>query len=377
MTTQEKQKQRILRDIQKRREKKKQAQKRCRIIALATAITICTVTLGIVYEASAKEISLTEINNFDGTRETKTIKTRVSNVNELLEEEGINISEADKLNVPVHAEVNNNDEIILTRGKQVTIKTNQGEQVVNVTEADAADALVEAGYIPGEYDEISSEGDTIELIEVTHDEEIQKESIPHEVEYVEDSDLPEGETAVISEGQDGVKEIKNKVTYRNGEEVSREVISEEITVEPENRVIAKGTAKPTPVPEKKSASKTSSSSSVPVNDTAGTVNGMKYSKKITMTATAYSTSPSENGGYTVSAMGNPLGYGIVAVDPSVVPLGSKVYVTSADGSWTYGVASAEDTGGAIKGNKIDLCYNSSVSEVNQFGRRSCVVYILE
>lgn len=377
MTTQEKQKQRILRDIQKRREKKKQAQKRCRIIALATAITICTVTLGIVYEASAKEISLTEINNFDGTRETKTIKTRVSNVNELLEEEGINISEADKLNVPVHAEVNNNDEIILTRGKQVTIKTNQGEQVVNVTEADAADALVEAGYIPGEYDEISSEGDTIELIEVTHDEEIQKESVPHEVEYVEDSDLPEGETAVISEGQDGVKEIKNKVTYRNGEEVSREVISEEITVEPENRVIAKGTAKPTPVPAKKSASKASSSSSVSVNDTAGTVNGMKYSKKITMTATAYSTSPSENGGYTVSAMGNPLGYGIVAVDPSVVPLGSKVYVTSADGSWTYGVASAEDTGGAIKGNKIDLCYNSSVSEVNQFGRRSCVVYILE
>lgn len=376
MTTQEKQKQRILRDIQKRREKKKQAQKRCRIIALATAITICTVTLGIVYEASAKEISLTEINNFDGTRETKTIKTRVSNVNELLEEEGINISEADKLNVPVHAEVNNNDEIILTRGKQVTIKTNQGEQVVNVTEADAADALVEAGYIPGEYDEISSEGDTIELIEVTHDEEIQKESVPHEVEYVEDSDLPEGETAVLSEGQDGVKEIKNKVTYRNGEEVSREVISEDVTVEPENRVIAKGTAKPTPVPAKKSASKTSSSA-VSVNDTAGTVNGMKYSKKITMTATAYSTSPSENGGYTVSAMGNPLGYGIVAVDPSVVPLGSKVYVTSADGSWTYGVASAEDTGGAIKGNKIDLCYNSSVSEVNQFGRRSCVVYILE
>jgi 3D (Asp-Asp-Asp) domain-containing protein len=76
-------------------------------------------------------------------------------------------------------------------------------------------------------------------------------------------------------------------------------------------------------------------------------------------------------------MGNQLGYGIVAVDPSVIPLGSKVYVTSADGSWTYGVASAEDTGGAIKGNKIDLCYSGSSSDVNGFGRRSCVVYILE
>ena len=96
-----------------------------------------------------------------------------------------------------------------------------------------------------------------------------------------------------------------------------------------------------------------------------------------MTATAYSTSPSENGGYTVSAMGNSLGYGIVAVDPSVVPLGSKVYVESTDGTWTYGVASAEDTGGAIKGNRIDLCYEGSVASVNTFGRRSCNVYILE
>ena len=93
-----------------------------------------------------------------------------------------------------------------------------------------------------------------------------------------------------------------------------------------------------------------------------------------MTATAYSTAPSENGGYTVSAMGNPLGYGIVAVDPNVIPLGSKVYVTSPDGSWSYGVASAEDTGGAIRGNKIDLCYDTNASA---FGRKSCVVYVLE
>ena len=93
-----------------------------------------------------------------------------------------------------------------------------------------------------------------------------------------------------------------------------------------------------------------------------------------MTATAYSTDPSENAGYTVSAMGNPLGYGIVAVDPNVIPLGSTVYVTAPDGSWVYGVASAEDTGGAIKGNKIDLCfpYNNDA-----FGRRSCVVYVLD
>lgn len=372
MTTQEKQKQKILRDIQRRREKKAQAKKRNRIAAVVTLILVCTIILGAVYEASAKEISLTEINDFDGTYETKTIKTRVSSVNELLEEEGIDINEADKLNVSVDAEVNNNDEIILTRGKQVTIKTNQGEHVVNITKADATDALVEAGYIPGEHDEISATDDTIELVEVNYSEDVQEEAIPFEVEYVEDSDLPEGETVVLSEGQEGIKEITSQVIYRDGEEFYREVTGEEITLEPENKVIAKGTAKATPAPAKSSSS--SSAPSKAASESGNTINGMKYSKKITMTATAYSTSPSENGGYTVSAMGNPLGYGIVAVDPSVIPLGSKVYVTSADGSWTYGVASAEDTGGAIKGNKIDLCYTSIPGG---FGRRSCVVYVLE
>lgn len=374
MTTQEIQKQQILRDIQRRRERKKHMKKRKRIAALAAVISICTVTLSAVYEASAKEISLTEINDFDGTYETRTIKTRVSSVDELLASEGIDISEADKLNVSVDAEVNNNDEIILTRGKQITIKTNQGEQVVNVTKADAADALVEAGVIPGEYDEISTYDDTIELVEVSYTEEVCEEPVSFEVEYVEDSDLPEGETVVLSEGQDGVKQITSQVIYRDGEEFYREVIDEEITVEPENEIIAKGTAKATPAP---AAAKTSSAVEKTSSSDSGTINGMKYSKKITMTATAYSTAPSENGGYTVSALGNPLGYGIVAVDPSVIPLGSKVYVTSADGSWTYGVASAEDTGGAIKGNIIDLCYSSSSGSASNFGRRSCVVYILE
>lgn len=112
-----------------------------------------------------------------------------------------------------------------------------------------------------------------------------------------------------------------------------------------------------------------------VGGSENTIDGMSYSRRIDMTATAYSTAPEENGGYSVSAMGGPLGYGVVAVDPNVIPLGSTVYVTAPDGSWSYGVASAEDTGGAIKGNRIDLCYESA-GEVDRFGRRGCVVYVL-
>lgn len=367
------QKQKALSEIKERREKKRLAKKRAhqrsKITAITAMILALMVAMGLVYEAYAKEINITEINDFNGTYETKTVKTRVESVDKLLEEAGIEVNEADRLNVPADAQINNNDEIIVTRGKRVTIKTNQGEKVVNVTKADAADALVQAGIIPGENDEISAEGDIIRLVEVKSDKDVTTEPVSFETEYVEDDGLPEGETSVISEGSEGVKEIISSVVYRDNEEVSREVISEDITLAPKNRIIAKGTAKPTPAP--KAGSKAVFASA---KDSGNYINGMRYSRKINMSATAYSTSPSENGGYSVSAMGNPLCYGIVAVDPSVVPLGSKVYVTSSDGSWSYGVASAEDTGGAIKGNRIDLCYDGSTGG---FGRRSCVVYILE
>ncbi len=73
--------------------------------------------------------------------------------------------------------VEDNENIVIKRGKRVTIKVGESEEVVTVTKADVKDALVEAGYIPGEYDQISSNGDnvassdTIELVSVSHTDE--------------------------------------------------------------------------------------------------------------------------------------------------------------------------------------------------------------
>ena len=66
----------------------------------------------------------------------------------------------------------------------------------------------------------------------------------------------------------------------------------------------------------------------------------------------------------------------MAVDPRVIPLGTRLYVQSLDGSSDYGFAVAEDTGGAIKGNKIDLFFETA-EQVRQFGRRRVKVYILD
>ena len=69
-------------------------------------------------------------------------------------------------------------------------------------------------------------------------------------------------------------------------------------------------------------------------------------------------------------MGTRLRYGVVAVDPRVIPLGTKLYIEG------YGYAVAEDTGGAIKGNRIDLCYTDR-AKAEAFGRRNVKVYILK
>lgn len=99
-------------------------------------------------------------------------------------------------------------------------------------------------------------------------------------------------------------------------------------------------------------------------------NGLNYSKVLNMNATAYSPDPAENGGYSVTALGTPLRRGVVAVDRRVIPLGTKLYIEG------YGYARAEDTGGAIKGNRIDLLFNTK-AECRNFGRRTVKVYILK
>ncbi|MGE5544563.1 MAG: 3D domain-containing protein, partial [Bacillota bacterium] len=97
----------------------------------------------------------------------------------------------------------------------------------------------------------------------------------------------------------------------------------------------------------------------------------RYTKVLTMTATAYCPCSKCNYPYTdqLSYIGLPLRQGIVAVDPNIIPLGTKLYVEG------YGDAIAADTGGAIKGNRIDLCFPDHQSAL-AFGIQNVKVYVL-
>ena len=94
----------------------------------------------------------------------------------------------------------------------------------------------------------------------------------------------------------------------------------------------------------------------------------RYSRTLTMSATAYTAYDDGNGSYTYR--GNFLRKGLVAVDPSVIPLGTRLYIEG------YGYAIADDIGGAIKGNKIDLAYENR-NDALRFGVRKVTVYVLD
>lgn len=171
------------------------------------------------------------------------------------------------------------------------------------------------------------------------------------------SSLEAGATQTVREGEAGEKAVTYKVRYEKGLEVSREVLSEEITKEPIDKIVEYGNKNAT--------------ANAPVN-----TGKLDYKYVLTCNATAYDLSAEENGGYAgQTATGVPLDKGVIAVDPRVIPLGSRVYIEALDGSWSYGYAVAADTGGAIKGNRVDLCYRTRY-ECIQFGRRPCRVYVL-
>ncbi|WP_246066896.1 3D domain-containing protein [Paenibacillus koleovorans] len=155
---------------------------------------------------------------------------------------------------------------------------------------------------------------------------------------------------------------------------------------------AKAKAAPTPTPVKAKSTAVAKASTAPaattmaataaptgstIADHTGTAHA--YSKVINATASAYSASPEENGGYgAVDYYGNALKLGTIAVDPKIIPLGTTVLVQgySFDGLPQTLVAKATDVGGSVKGNRIDIFIPGTRSYVSKFGIQNVQIYVL-
>lgn len=206
------------------------------------------------------------------------------------------------------------------------------------------------------------------------------EPAPFETVRVANPDMPEGTEKVVQEGVDGVRTSIYEVTWANGQLSSRQFV-EELDSTAVNKIIEYGTAAPKPTPSSSSSAVSAGSgggiAKVTKNaDGSGTLvlnSGatLAFSSARTMTATAYTAG--HDGVGTTTATGTFVQVGTVAVDKSVIPLGTRMYIVTKDGI-VYGTAVAEDTG--VRGNNIDLYYNT-YRECIEFGRRSCTVYILK
>ena len=191
----------------------------------------------------------------------------------------------------------------------------------------------------------------------------------HETVYQYNDKLPDWQENVLQEGRDGERREVYEVIYQDGEETARQLI-DVVDTPAEPTIIEKGT-------RANFANNGDEVSAINTNaDGSGTItldNGqtLTFSSSRTMKGTAYTTGGKVG---TRTASGTQVRVGVVAVDRSVMPLGTKVYVVSNDGSYVYGFAVAEDTG--VRGNIIDL-YMDTYYECIQFGVRDCTVYILD
>ena len=199
--------------------------------------------------------------------------------------------------------------------------------------------------------------DGMEICVTYVDEKIvdSQEVVSYNTERIANNTMLSGTTNVIKEGSDGLVDRVYREYYENGELISRDIVEETVKVAAVDAVVEYGT-KPR-----------QSISYSRVSVSRGTE--YRYVDCIDVTATAYCLK-----GRTASGMYTQ--YGVVAVDPRVIPLGTRLYIEAADGTWIYGTAVAADTGGAIKGNKIDL-YVETYDEAMRFGRRKAKVYIFE
>lgn len=260
--------------------------------------------------------------------------------------------------------------ITIQDGAKVTITADGITKQIIAPKVEVVNALVMLGYEVSEDDILSvaknaviKEDMDIVIQRVTYKTVTETKEIPFEVETEYTYDLEPGETQVETKGKKGKKEIVKEVMLIDGKESESKVLKEKVITKPVNEYVYEGIEPSIPF-------NISSSGSNTFTDNYG--NTVAYSHVISGSGTAYT---SEYGALT--ATGVPAYVGGVAVNPNIIPYGSKLYIETTDG-FVYGYATAVDTGGALMdGSALVDLYYTSYSECISFGRRTVNVYVLE
>ncbi|SMP56142.1 3D domain-containing protein [Anoxynatronum buryatiense] len=297
-----------------------------------------------------------------------TLKTRVETVRELLDETDLILAEYDYVTPGPEDMIENGMTITIRSATPVWLQADGAEERLMTTENTVQGLLQSAGIQLGEYDQVEPAMMTLlkpetRVVVTRVQKEYYYETVeipPQQITRFTDA-LPVDETRLVQEGEAGLTLARRARITKDGQPAGEELVSTEVLRPAMDHVEEQGRERLL---------------------ITGDGDLIRYKEVYTMTATAYDAGYYSTGknpgdpGYGITRSGTRVRPGVVAVDPRVIPLGSTLYVESLGRSSSYGVSYAEDTGGAIRGNRIDLYYESR-SEALRFGRQSVRVYVLE
>jgi len=272
-----------------------------------------------------------------------TFYTTATTLGTALHQQGVALYLGDRITPDLGSRVVPGLQVTIQRSVPVTILVD-GRIIKTRTRAQTvADVFDQERVVLIGEDRSEPEGETairpelvIRVVRVRQEIELEQEPIPFETVWQADEELELDQQRLVQSGGPGVTLRRFRVLYEDGQVVSRAQEDEWVGREPQTKIIAYGTR----------------IVSRPVETEAGV---KSYWRKIRVLATSYSAATAgkdlNHPEYGITYLGWPMRYGIVAVDPTVIPLRTEIYVPG------YGLGVAGDTGGAIKGRHIDLGYN--------------------
>ena len=291
--------------------------------------------------------------------------TTARSVGAFLEEQGIELHPKDNLMSALNRRIVDRLVIRIERAFYITLSIDNEENRVkvapNTTAGEVFSALQEDTeavlLFDGDEEKVLNEDTVLAFTTWRSRIETTVEPIPYLSEIVTTQSLSMGVEKIRQEGAVGERRVEAKIVYVGNEKYAKEIL-EEIIIEPVSQIVDKG-----------------------VGGELGTLTdtscpSFSYVRRVTMNASAYTAGYSCTGRrpgdrfYRMTASGREVGHGIVAVDPSVIPLGTRLYVEG------YGFALAADVGSSIRGYKIDL-FMECIEAARRFGRRDITVFILD
>lgn len=312
-------------------------------IAAVVALTVISLLITGAVWGTKKVTVVADGKNVD-------LRTIYDKPEAILQQAGVRLAANDEFRLS-GAQVSNGTVIKVYRAVPVEVIYRDRTEVIITGKPTVGELAGSLGYDPGNSRTEPAEATAItpnmkvRIVELTEKTVTREVPIPPPVVRQPDGMMDRGFEELADEGEDGLKETTVNLKYADGAETSSVTVGERVVIEPKPRIVKVGTRET-------------------VHTSRGT---MRFKQAYWMEATAYL--PTDGSGHGITTSGLAARQGIVAVDPAVIPLGTRVYIPG------YGLALAADTGGMITGNRIDLCIEDHETAWN-FGRRMVKVYVL-